>query len=299
MTTVLVGASAALGLLHSLVTMEPSFHNTAWLNVMSVFPISAWQMHMMSAYWNAIDAAPPPSWKRMDNDLQVGTRRTMVSLAVDFVAYATLYVILTVDWPRALRCAVATKATLGQGERLIAVDGLRKVYRGLHGRTVALKGVDFEIEKGEIVVMIGLNGAGKSTLLDCLSGVVVPTEGRLTIGDSAATSRFETIWPFLGICFQENVLIPELTAEEHFELFGALHGIPQAELREGVALALLGRPALAILDEPTAGLDVQTRRQVWKAILSLDSTATIATSHSVEDADSINARLLVVADGRI
>jgi ABC-type multidrug transport system ATPase subunit len=179
------------------------------------------------------------------------------------------------------------------------------------------------------VIVIGPNGAGKSTLLNCLTGALEPTTGLLTVGDSGATTRFKTIQKYLGVCFQENVLLPLLNVREHFFLFGSFRGVSEEEIEASLeyfaetlqlsevlktragdlsggqkrktclGLSLLGSPPIVIMDEPTAGVDVQARQLIWKTIAGLTSTTSIVTSHAVEEAEAVSSRLFIVASGHL
>jgi ABC-type Na+ transport system ATPase subunit NatA len=176
-----------------------------------------------------------------------------------------------------------------------------------------------------VIVVIGPNGAGKSTMMNILSGALEPSEGTLSIMGGEPTTRFKTIQKYLGVCFQENVLIPLLTMREHLLLFGAFRGVDAAELESAIdffadtlqlremmtnrardlsggqkrklciSLSLLGNPPIVIMDEPTAGVDVQARQLIWKTISALKDTTTIVTSHALEEAEAVSSRLFIVA----
>jgi ABC-type multidrug transport system ATPase subunit len=182
---------------------------------------------------------------------------------------------------------------------------------------------------GEVIVVIGPNGAGKSTLMNILAGAIEPTEGILRLAGGPPTKRFKDVQQYLGVCFQENVLISVLTIREHFQLFGSFRNLQDDEIsgslmsfaetlqltemldnRAGdlsggqkrklcVALSLLGNPRIVIMDEPTAGVDVQARQLIWKTIATLQETTTIVTSHALEEAEAVSSRLFVVAGGKL
>lgn len=327
MTIALLVCVPVIAVFDTELVLQELFSSNAIKHVLSIAPFSAWMMSMMSIYENVRYTNPATTWSRMDSGLSVGTKQTMMWLAIDFAVYGGVYVLMNVEWKRLIKCEGSSKPSFA-GPRLLSVTGLRKIYHGLHD-TLALDNVDFEIMKGEVVIVVGLNGAGKSSMLNCLSGIIQPTAGELVIGDATPTRDFRSIWPILGLCPQENVLVPELTPEEHFLLFGAIRGIPldetlvslerasdQLQLRSTlkssarklsggqkrklcVALALLGGPRLAVLDEPTAGLDVQSRQQVWRMVSELPGTATIATTHAVDEAEVLDTRLFVVAGGKL
>ncbi|OHT00521.1 ABC transporter family protein [Tritrichomonas foetus] len=211
---------------------------------------------------------------------------------------------------------------------IIQVDNLSKTYHG-HKEVIALKNVSFNINQNEVIVVIGPNGAGKSTLMNILAGAIEPTKGSLRLFGEPPTQRFKEIQEILGVCFQDNVLINLLSIEEHFKLFGSFRGIPEDELKDSmnffaetlqlkemlknragdlsggqkrklcIALSLLGDPPIVIMDEPTAGVDVQSRQLIWKTIASLKHTTTIVTSHALEEAEAVSSRLFVVSCGKI
>jgi ABC-type multidrug transport system ATPase subunit len=180
-----------------------------------------------------------------------------------------------------------------------------------------------------VIVVIGPNGAGKSTLVNILSGALEPDAGTLEFGGAPATARFKVIQAALGVVFQENIIFERLSVREHLELFGAFKGIAPAHLDGAIdffaenlqlshmlhtfagdlsggqkrklciAIALLGNPPIVIMDEPTAGVDVQARQLIWKTIASFTNTTTIVTSHALEEAETVSSRLFIVADRRI
>ncbi|OHS99863.1 ABC transporter family protein [Tritrichomonas foetus] len=213
-------------------------------------------------------------------------------------------------------------------QELMSVTGLSKTYNG-YKTVTALSNVEFQIKQNEVIVVIGPNGAGKSTLINILAGAIEPTSGALRLFGGAPTKRFKEIQQILGVCFQDNVIISRLSIAEHFDLFGAFKDIPHGELEQTrdffadtlqlremlktragdlsggqkrklcIALSLLGDPPLVIMDEPTAGVDVQSRQLIWKVIASLKHTTTIVTSHALEEAEAVSSRLFVVAGGQM
>lgn len=216
---------------------------------------------------------------------------------------------------------------VGQDE-VLSVEGLTKTYKGR--KTVrALDDVNFTIKRGEVIVMIGPNGAGKSTIINTVAGAITKDSGMMRLLGGSATERFQSIHKHLGICFQENVLIDLLNVQEHFELFGAFKGLEDGEVSDAIdflgttlqlghvmqtrakdlsggqkrklclALALLGDPPLVIMDEPTAGVDIQARQLIWKTIASLRNAMCLITSHALEEAEAVSSRLFIVSQGKI
>jgi ABC-type multidrug transport system ATPase subunit len=227
-------------------------------------------------------------------------------------------------WKRAFTARRYTGIDQGGGE-LIRVNGLKKTYRG--GKDVVVfDGVDFHVKEGEVIVIIGPNGAGKSTLVNILSGALEPDDGTLEFNGMEASSRFKVIQDTLGVVFQENIIFDKLSVREHLELFGTFKGISPENLEEAIdffaenlqlthmlntfagdlsggqkrklciSIALLGNPPIVIMDEPTAGVDVQARQLIWKTIASLTNTTSIVTSHALEEAETVSSRLFIVAD---
>lgn len=212
--------------------------------------------------------------------------------------------------------------------QLMKVENLSKVYHG-HKTVTALSDVNFTINQNEVIIVIGPNGAGKSTLINIISGALQPTTGTLKLYNNPPTESFNEIQNILGVCFQDNVIIDLLSIEENFELFGAFRNIPKDELKNKmsffaetlqlkemmknrtgdlsggqkrkvcISLSLLGNPPLVIMDEPTAGVDIQARQLIWKVIASLKNTTTIVTSHALEEAEAVSTRLFVVAGGTL
>jgi ABC-type multidrug transport system ATPase subunit len=216
----------------------------------------------------------------------------------------------------------------GGNGKLIDVSGLQKTYFGTKDVEV-FEGADFYINEGEVIVIIGPNGAGKSTLVNILSGAVEPNGGTLRFHGQPPTSRFKVIQRTLGVVYQENIIWEKLSVREHLELFGTFKGISPQNLEEAIdffagnlqlshmlntyagdlsggqkrklciAISLLGNPPIVIMDEPTAGVDVQARQLIWKTIASLSNTTSIITSHALEEAETVSSRLFIVADRQI
>jgi ABC-type multidrug transport system ATPase subunit len=211
----------------------------------------------------------------------------------------------------------------------VVAQNIRREYKGARVNVVALDDVSFELTEHELIVLIGPNGAGKSTLIDVLIGVQHVDEGSVSIYGRDVTDDFTAIYARMGIVFQENTLIDLLTVEEHFQFFGDLHGIPQqtieqqtdtltsmleltdsltkraADLSGGqkrklcLALALLHRPMFIILDEPTSGVDVQSRQVIWRTLGLCTGATSVVTAHSLEEAESVCSRLFVLRSGKL
>ncbi|MGH9808196.1 MAG: ABC transporter ATP-binding protein [Terriglobia bacterium] len=211
---------------------------------------------------------------------------------------------------------------------MIHVENLVKTF----GDLKAVDGVSFDVRAGEIFAFLGPNGAGKTTTIQMLTTLLRPTAGTITIdGLDPVTDPLEVRRRF-GIVFQDPSLDDELTALENMDLHGALYGVPRGERmkraqsllelvglweRRGdfvkqysggmkrrleVARALLHRPRILFLDEPTIGLDPQTRNHIWGYIdtLSKEQNVTVFfTTHYMEEADRVAAECAVIDHGKI
>lgn len=215
------------------------------------------------------------------------------------------------------RAAAATSAV--DAERGAAVV-LRSVHKRF-GPTVALAGLDLSIRRGELVTVLGPNGAGKSTAISIVLGLRRADAGTVRVlGEPPAVAR-----ACVGATPQEMSFPPSLRTREIVEFVRAHYAdaLPADELlrrfalepiarrqtgglsggerrRLAVALAFAGRPRLAVLDEPTTGLDIEARRQVWEVIREYVDTggAVLLTTHSLEEAHALADRVVVVARGR-
>jgi ABC-2 type transport system ATP-binding protein len=211
---------------------------------------------------------------------------------------------------------------------MIRVDRLVKTYGDIH----AVREISFDIPRGEIFAFLGPNGAGKTTTIKMLTTLLRPTSGRVEIdGLDPATHQTEVRKRF-GIVFQDPSVDDELTARENMDLHGALYGVPK-KLRDEratmllrlfelydrrhdrvktfsggmrrrleIARGLLHTPKIIFLDEPTLGLDPQTRNQLWTHVkkLNLEEQVTVfLTTHYMEEAERVAHRIAVIDHGRI
>ena len=197
------------------------------------------------------------------------------------------------------------------------------------GKHVALDAVDLDVRRGEWVGLLGPNGAGKTTLVRAIAGRVRLDAGRITLdrepSDRAALGRR------LGLAPQENALYPFLTARENLDVFGRLYGLHGPQLDERVTWALgwtglaeradertggfsggmkrrlnlactvLHRPALVLLDEPTTGVDPQSRERIFEMLADLrrDGTALLHTTHQLREAEGVCERVVIIDHGRV
>jgi ABC-2 type transport system ATP-binding protein len=221
-----------------------------------------------------------------------------------------------------LDVAVAERHARTQSGPVIRVRGLHKRY----GDTEAVRGIDLELQRGEIFAFLGPNGAGKTTTVEILEGFRTATAGSVEVlGEDPA--RAPASWrERIGVVLQESEAEPGLTARECLELYAGYYRRPRGvgetlELvglaeqarqratslsggqrrRLDVALALIGDPELLFLDEPTTGFDPSARRAAWKVIAGLRELGktVFLTTHYMEEAEQLADRIAVIADGRI
>jgi ABC-2 type transport system ATP-binding protein len=200
---------------------------------------------------------------------------------------------------------------------------LRKTY---DGKVEAVRGLNLEIQAGECFGLLGPNGAGKTTTIEILEGLLAPTSGEVTILGKSWRENEREMREWLGISLQETRLSEKLTVRETIELFASFYREPrsseevlaQLELTEkadswvgklsggqrqrlAVATALVCNPKILFLDEPTTGLDPQSRRQLWDIIRQFqrDGGTVLLTTHYMDEAERLCDRLAIVDHGQI
>ncbi len=215
------------------------------------------------------------------------------------------------------------------GGAIIRTAGLTKVYPGSDLR--AVDGLDLEVFQGEIFGLLGPNGAGKTTTAGMLTTRVVPTSGRAFVGGIDVVAHPALAKQILGIVSQQNTLDRQLNVWENLYFHGRLFGIPARESKRTatelleqfqlerwaeasvyalsggmaqrlmVARAIFHRPAVLFLDEPTAGLDPQSRLALWETLRTLngEGQTIMLTTHYMEEADQLCGRVAIMDRGRI
>jgi ABC-2 type transport system ATP-binding protein len=210
----------------------------------------------------------------------------------------------------------------------IEVEGL---IRDFKGGVRAVDGIDLQVAQGEIYGFLGPNGAGKSTTVLILTTLLPPSAGSARVAGLDVEHDGPAVRQVIGASLQESALDPFLTASEHMSLQSALHGVPKAQAgsrgeellarvglseaaerkvrgysggmkrRLDLALALVHRPRLLFLDEPTTGLDVQSRTALWEEVRRLadDGVTVFLTTQYLEEADALADRLGIIDRGRI
>lgn len=209
---------------------------------------------------------------------------------------------------------------------MLSITGLSKKY---NDGQVALENVSFDVKEGEILALLGPNGAGKTTLISAVCGLVVPTAGQVTVGGFDTRSNYRLVRSLIGLVPQEIALEPfeKVINTVRFSrgLFGKSPNDDQIEIvlrqlslwdkkdskilqlsggmkrRVLIAKALAHEPRVLFLDEPSAGVDVELRRDMWKLVSDLKSQGVtiILTTHYIEEAEAIADRVGVISKGKL
>lgn len=210
----------------------------------------------------------------------------------------------------------------------LKVNKLKKVYPG---GTEALKGIDLEIPQGSFFGLLGPNGAGKSTLIHCIMGLALPTSGTAEVFDHDVVNDYRGARALVGLAPQEVNLDWFLTVEETLDYHGGYYGMPKKQRQERIeelleafsltdkrkvnsrmlsggmkrrvvlARAMMHHPKMLILDEPTAGVDVELRLELWQYMkkVNKEGTTILLTTHYIEEAEQLCDNLALINSGKI
>ncbi|HTY51804.1 MAG TPA: ATP-binding cassette domain-containing protein [Methanomicrobiales archaeon] len=216
------------------------------------------------------------------------------------------------------------------GEQIIRLEHLGKVFRN-HEAVVAVDDVSFDVRKGEIFGLLGPNGAGKSTLIRILTTLIQPTAGTAWVGNYEVTKSAEEVRSIIGVCPQNSTLDLELTAYDNLDFYGRLlnveDGVRDTRIWEllkmtgltdradsrvstfsggmrrklEIVRAFLHKPLILFLDEPTIGLDPDSRFEVWQQIKELNTAETtiILTTHYMDEAEKLCNRIAFMDKGKL
>jgi ABC-2 type transport system ATP-binding protein len=217
----------------------------------------------------------------------------------------------------------------GNGAPAIRFEGVSKVYRGARGTVQALDGVSFDIAPGEFFGLLGPNGAGKTTLISVLAGLARATSGRVSVLGHDVVADYAQARRLLGIVPQELVFDPFFSVRETLVIQSGYFGVKgngawidellenlgladkaganMRQLSGGmkrrvlVAQALVHRPPVIVLDEPTAGVDVELRQTLWQFVsrLNREGHTVLLTTHYLEEAEALCQRLAMLKQGRV
>ena len=208
----------------------------------------------------------------------------------------------------------------------IKLEALTKRYREL----TAVDGISLEIEEGELFSLLGVNGAGKTTTIKMLSCLTLPTSGKAYLLGKSIISEAEEVKKLIAVSPQETAVAPGLSVKENLELICGVHSFSREKREEriaaltallgldavigrkagklsggwqrrlSIAMALISEPKILFLDEPTLGLDVIARSELWDIIRSLKGKVTvILTTHYMEEAEALSDRIGIMRDGRL
>jgi len=212
-------------------------------------------------------------------------------------------------------------------ESAIVISDLVKRFEDV----TAIDGLSLQVEKGELFGLLGPNGAGKTTTINVLCGLLRPTSGSATVDGFDVQEQPEKVKELIGVCPQETAVYPYLTGAENVELFGNLHTMNKDALkarrdmllekmglaeeakrraekysagmkrRLSVILALIHDPQIVFLDEPTVGMDPQSRRAVWGFLKELkkEGKTIILTTHYMEEAEELCDRVGIMDYGKL
>ena len=203
---------------------------------------------------------------------------------------------------------------------------LVKEYKNI----TAVDALNLEIQQGELFSLLGVNGAGKTTAIKMLSCLTKPTAGDALVGGYSITKEPEQVKRLIGVSPQETAVAPNLSVKENLELICGIHGFSREKTiakieevsrpldlhsvlqrkagklsggwqrRVSIAMALISQPQILFLDEPTLGLDVIARRDLWDVIRSMKGKITIIlTTHYMEEAEELSDRIGIMQEGRL
>jgi ABC-2 type transport system ATP-binding protein len=208
----------------------------------------------------------------------------------------------------------------------IEIEGLTKIFDGRR----AVDGLSLSVAQGELLALLGVNGAGKSTTIKMLSGVLRPDGGDAYIMGASVVSELQKVKPHINVSPQETAVAPNLSVFENLRLISGIYGADRAascaaadgmiselgmesvtrqragtlsggwQRRLSIAMALITKPQVLFLDEPTLGLDVLARRELWSEIEKLKGKMTVVlTTHYLEEAEALSDRVAVMSAGRL
>ncbi|MCW3095423.1 MAG: ABC-type multidrug transport system, ATPase component [Chthonomonadaceae bacterium] len=212
-------------------------------------------------------------------------------------------------------------------DNIATVRNLRKVYDTL----TAVDGISFEIKRGEIFGLLGPNGAGKTTTISMLAGILPPTGGEIVVDGHDASQAGTAVKRAIGVVPQELAVYPKLTGKENLDFFGELYGIRKSDLtqrtsqmlelvglsdragsraetysggmkrRLNLAIGLMHNPRLLLLDEPTVGVDPQSRNHIFEGVRALNQQGLtiLYTSHYMEEVEALCDRVGIMDGGKL
>lgn len=211
-------------------------------------------------------------------------------------------------------------------ENAIVIDGLKKEY----GKRAAVKAISLNVEQGTLFSLLGVNGAGKTTTIKMLTGLTKPTSGEAYVMGRSINTELAKVKKLVSVSPQDTAVAPNLTVRENLEFIAGIYGMDRKYAREktdelvrefsmeevekskaktlsggwqrrlSIAMALITEPKILFLDEPTLGLDVIARRELWQIINSVKKNVTIVlTTHYMEEAEKLSDKVAVMVKGEV
>ena len=208
----------------------------------------------------------------------------------------------------------------------IKIDNLTKQYKDV----LAVDSLSLQIEQNQIFGLLGVNGAGKTTTIKMLAGLLKPTSGKAFVMGYSINSESEKIKGIIGYSTQETAVAKNLTVKENLQFYGSLYNLSRQEIEQrcenlinqfglqkvanrrvgklsggyqrkvSIALALISSPKILFLDEPTLGLDVIARRELWRIIEQIKNNCTIIlTTHYLEEANALANKVAIMVNGKL
>ena len=208
----------------------------------------------------------------------------------------------------------------------IEISGITKKYKDV----IAVDRLDLKIRYGELFALLGINGAGKTTLIKMLACLTKPSEGDALVVGKSISNEASEVKRVIGVSPQETAIAPNLTVKENLEMMCGLHGFDKEkskrkvdelcallslsevisrkagklsggwQRRVSIAMALISEPSVLFLDEPTLGLDVIARSELWDVIRALKGAVTVVlTTHYMDEAEALADRIGVMKDGKL
>ncbi|MCH5324498.1 MAG: ABC transporter ATP-binding protein [Eubacterium sp.] len=203
---------------------------------------------------------------------------------------------------------------------------LTKKYKDV----TAVDGLELTVKEGELFSLLGVNGAGKTTTIKMLSCLTKPTSGNAFLGGKSIVNESAAVKEIIAVSPQETAVAPNLTVKENLELMAGVHGFSKEKSKErvavlteqfglkeitdkkagklsggwqrrlSIAMALISEPKILFLDEPTLGLDILARSELWDAVRALKGKITIIlTTHYMEEAEALSDRIAIMKDGKL
>ena len=209
---------------------------------------------------------------------------------------------------------------------MIEIENLSKAF----GNRIAVDNLSLKIKKGEIFALLGSNGAGKTTTIKMMSGLQTPTNGDIKINGESIFTNLQDAKQMMNLSPQETAIAPNLTVKENLEFTAKIYGLDKNEAssrtiemmgkfglvdrsktkakslsgglqrRLSIAMAMITKPQIVFLDEPTLGLDVRARRDLWNILLGLKGKMTIIlTTHYLEEVEALADRVGIMHHGKL